>query len=250
MSRAYSADLAYIHNEGFAASIPQAKAHLLELIKPRTKLAGSRERRKPLVVDLGCGSGIWARELLRAGYDVLGIDISEPMIRLARKNAPGGHFVKGSIRNFQLPDCDAVSALGEVITYCFDPNLTRGELRRLFARVHAALSPGGLFILDFAGPGRAGPAGVREGFSLGSDWAVLFRVKEDRRRRELRRTITSFCRVGELYRRTQEVHKQRLYTPLEVGRQLRQAGFEVKRLEGYGRSGFPGGVTGYAARKM
>ncbi len=25
-----------------------------------------------LVVDLGCGTGIWARELIRAGYSVLG----------------------------------------------------------------------------------------------------------------------------------------------------------------------------------
>jgi predicted TPR repeat methyltransferase len=29
------------------------------------------------VIDLGCGSGLWARGFVDAGYRVLGIDISE-----------------------------------------------------------------------------------------------------------------------------------------------------------------------------
>ena len=66
-----------------------------------------------LVIDLGCGSGIWARELSRAGYDVLGIDISPAMIEIARKRAPQGEFRAESLLKAKLPECDAVTSLGD-----------------------------------------------------------------------------------------------------------------------------------------
>ena len=45
-----------------------------------------------LVVDLGCGSGRFAAALGEAGYQVLGVDLSPAMIRLAKKRAPGARF--------------------------------------------------------------------------------------------------------------------------------------------------------------
>lgn len=249
MSRAYSADLAYIHHEGYSDFIRQATPHLLKLLSRPATNKGQSFVQKRLVVDLGCGSGVWARELLRAGFDVLGIDVSDAMIRLARKNAPGARFIRRSFRNFRLPPCYAVTALGEVINYLFDPGVDRNEVRRFFARVGAALRPGGFFILDVAGPGRGGPTGRREGFSIGRDWAIVFRAEEDRRRWKLTRTITSFRKVGKLYRRTDEIHEQRLYTAKEITGQLRWAGFQVQRLPGYGGSRFPEGLAGFIATK-
>jgi predicted TPR repeat methyltransferase len=37
-----------------------------------------------LIVELGCGSGLTAEVLHQAGYQVLGIDISEAMIAIAQ----------------------------------------------------------------------------------------------------------------------------------------------------------------------
>jgi len=73
----YGADLAYIHDAGFGDFARKSAPGLLAILRQ----AGIRGG---LVVDLGCGSGIWAAELTRRGYDVLGIDISRAMIRLAR----------------------------------------------------------------------------------------------------------------------------------------------------------------------
>ena len=50
--------------------------------------------------DLGCGSGIWAKELAAAGYRVLGIDLSEAMIAIANRAVEIGEFV--STRNHTL----------------------------------------------------------------------------------------------------------------------------------------------------
>lgn len=44
------------------------------------------------VLDAGCGSGLYAAELLSRGAEVVGVDESEKLIRLARRRAPGAEF--------------------------------------------------------------------------------------------------------------------------------------------------------------
>lgn len=44
------------------------------------------------ILDIGCGSGLKSRAIIDKGLKVVGIDISEKMIKLARKNAPEGIF--------------------------------------------------------------------------------------------------------------------------------------------------------------
>jgi len=53
------------------------------------------------ILDVGCGPGNHAAYLysLNQGYKITGIDLSDKMIELAKKNAPGCHFIKGDIRN-------------------------------------------------------------------------------------------------------------------------------------------------------
>lgn len=49
--------------------------------------AGSR------VLDVGCGTGVpTARQLIDAGHEVLGVDISPEMIRIAEREVPEGEF--------------------------------------------------------------------------------------------------------------------------------------------------------------
>src|SRR5436305_1060377 len=103
--KAYAPDLAYIHDTGFTRFIRTATPGLLRILR-RNGIRGG------LVVDAGCGSGIWARELADRGYEVLGIDISAAMIRLARRHAPAARFQVGSFLSVPLPPCDAVTSLG------------------------------------------------------------------------------------------------------------------------------------------
>lgn len=54
------------------------------------------ERRKwkteGIVVDLGCGSGIWTTALADSGYEVVGVDISPAMIEIACQRVPEARF--------------------------------------------------------------------------------------------------------------------------------------------------------------
>ncbi len=67
-----------------------------------------------LVIDLGCGSGILSHAIYQAGYDVLGVDISEAMIAIARQRVPRGEFRVESLLTAKLPPSVAIAAVGEV----------------------------------------------------------------------------------------------------------------------------------------
>jgi SAM-dependent methyltransferase len=237
---AYKDDLAYIHDVGFGDYARNSATGLLEILRQAGITTG-------LVVDLGCGSGLWARELAGAGYDVLGIDISAAMIDIARKRVPHAEFQIASLLKAKLPQCAAVTSLGECFNYLFDKSNSVSQLRRLFRRVFAALNAGGLLIFDIAEPGRGN--GPRRKHIEGPDWAVLIEVDEDTRTSRLTRRITSFRKVGELYTRDEEVHRLQLYKRSEVAKELRDVGFRVRTVRAYGDQPMIDGCVGFVARK-
>ncbi|MGH9628927.1 MAG: class I SAM-dependent DNA methyltransferase [Bryobacteraceae bacterium] len=242
----YGEDLAYIHDAGFGGFALNSAPGLLQILRRNGIHEG-------LVVDLGCGSGIWLRQLGFAGYDALGVDVSSAMIRLARKKAPRATLVTGSLADVELPRCAAVTSIGECVSYTFAADSAGKDLFRFFRRVHRALLRGGVFVFDFAKAGRE-PGGMpQKSYWSGDGWTVLVEKRveasEDRAGRVLTRRITSFRRIGKLYRRTEETHHLRLYQTGELEALLRRAGFEVERLSGFGRVRFRSGHGGMLARK-
>ncbi len=241
MEEAYRDDLAYIHDAGYGGFARSAGALLLGELR-RTVGRG-------LVIDLGCGSGILSEALSAGGFDVLGIDLSPSMIALARKRVPAGVFQVGSVLSAELPPCVAIAAIGEVLNYLFDDAHNPEAVRQVLGRAFASLIPGGLLLFDIAGPGRVPEPGPKRLWAEGDDWAALVHIEEDRQQQLLTRHITSFRKVGELYRRDHEVHRQRLLPRDVVATWLREIGFEAQMLDGYGPVPFPPGDVGFLARK-
>jgi SAM-dependent methyltransferase len=222
----YKDDLAYTHDAGFLWFANGAAPGLLALLRRNAVGDG-------LVVDLGCGSGAWAHVLTEAGYNVLGIDYSAAMIALAKKRAPKATVRRGSYLDVRLPHCDAVTSIGECLNYLFDRD-AKADLTPLFRRVHDALRPGGVFIFDVVGPGQVRGGTAVQRHRLGDDWAVFVKVEEDAERRVLTRRITTFRRIGKLYRRGEEVHRLRLYEGRELADRLERVGFGVRTLRRFG----------------
>jgi SAM-dependent methyltransferase len=238
----YGDDLAYIHDAGHGDFARSAAPGLLKFLHNRGITAG-------LVIDLGCGTGIWAKELVRAGYAVLGLDISPSMIALARKRVPAAQFRTESLLTATLPECVAVTSIGECFNYLFDAANCLELLARLFRRIHEALQPGGLLVFDILEPGCLRGTGLQRRFREGRDWAVLSEIEADRKRARLTRRITTFRRVGKLYRRGNEIHRQQLYRGSEIAEELRRAGFGITRLRGYGQLRFRASHIGFLAVK-
>lgn len=231
MTSAYDEDLAYIHDRGFGGLAEAAARRVVELLG-----------RPSFVVELGCGSGASSRLLTEAGHDVLGIDASEAMLALARRNAPAATVRHGCLPDVEIPPCDAVTAIGEVLNY------VEGDAGELVRRVHTALRPGGVFVLDVAGPGRVPGDGPERRWTASDDWAVL--VEAEEAAGTLTRRITTFRDAGGgLHRRATVVHRQRLYPASEVLTLLRAAGFRARTLRGYGGRPVAPGHRAFVARR-
>ncbi len=97
-------------------------------------------------VDLGCGPGLYAKELGMQGFAVTGIDRSEGSICYARELNAGlqGIFVNASyLQPFGEGRFDAAIMVSR------DYGVLSPEDRRRFLKnVHTALKPGGYFALD------------------------------------------------------------------------------------------------------
>lgn len=239
----YGEDLAYINDAGFSDFTEGTAPGVLAILKR----AGVRTG---LVVDLGCGSGRWAKALGEAGYEVIGVDLSPSMIRLARQRAPRARFETGSLLSTKLPACDAVTAIGEIVNYQFDPKHSRAALTRLFRRIHAALRPGGLFIFDIAGPDRV-PAEVPARYwKEGEDWSLHVEVDGNAHSRWMTRKSVCFRKNATgRYRRTEETHRLRLLDAGEIVAELTSIGFRAASQSGYGRFRLYPGMRAVVARK-
>ena len=201
------------------------------------------------MVDLGCGSGLTARRLTDAGYDVIGVDISDEMVALARSNAPNATFVTDSLFRFEIPPCVAVTAIGESINYAIDDSTTRDDVAGFVERVFDALLPGGLAMLDAAGPGRIEPGVCNDARFEGEGWALFVRTEGSADGRSMTRETMLFRQAGELWRRTDERHHLDLFSPEDVTEQLLIAGFDVVVMSGYEHLTFPEGWNGFLGRK-
>ncbi|PLZ86754.1 SAM-dependent methyltransferase [Fischerella muscicola CCMEE 5323] len=241
MLAGYQEDLAYIHDVGFGAFSSESAPGLLEILH-------QKGINKGLVVDLGCGSGIWAKALTQAGYDVLGIDISDAFIDLARKKAPKANFQKASFLRVTLPKCDAVTSIGECLNYQFDQH-SLGEIQKLFAHIYESLKPGSVFILDIAELGYVSGMNPQKTYSQGQDWAILLEKEEDQKTHQLTRKMTIFRKIGNLYRRSEELHRVQLYKGSEILQQLQRVGFQVRVIHGYGEFKFSQAQVGFIATK-
>src|SRR5205085_1935385 len=160
------------HHEGFGDLARHAAAALLDALGDAGQTGG-------LVVDLGSGSGILARLVTDVGFDVLGIDISADMVRLASAHAPGARFLHGPLLDADIPPCLAVTAVGEVLNYAFDVRTDLNQMTSLLRRIQVSLRPGGVLLFDVAGPGRAGPTRRRESSSATDNWTIRALAEED-----------------------------------------------------------------------
>ncbi|MHA2249864.1 MAG: class I SAM-dependent methyltransferase [Candidatus Kariarchaeaceae archaeon] len=100
------------------------------------------------ILDIGCGTGIpFTRYLVNKGFQVVGLDVSEKMLDLARRNVPSGDYRNRSMTEMQFEQVfDAVVASYSML-------LLNVELFTIAAkRIAKALKTRGLFYLSLNEP--------------------------------------------------------------------------------------------------
>ncbi|MEU5522456.1 methyltransferase domain-containing protein [Streptomyces sp. NPDC047860] len=133
---AIAEDYAALFHDALAAT-PLDRAQLAGF----AELVGSGGR----VADLGCGPGRVTARLASLGLSVFGLDLSEAMLAIARRENPGLRFEQGSMQQLDLPD----GALDGVVSYYSTIHTPQHELPPIYAEFRRVLAPGGHLLLAF-----------------------------------------------------------------------------------------------------
>ncbi|UQU61398.1 methyltransferase domain-containing protein [Couchioplanes caeruleus] len=92
------------------------------------------------VLDLGCGTGVPTAQVFSgSGRRVVGVDVSEGMLRLAREQVPAAEFRRADIR--ELPD--DLGPFGAVTAFFSLLMLSRADIETTLGRIPGWLQPGG-----------------------------------------------------------------------------------------------------------
>jgi SAM-dependent methyltransferase len=175
------------------------------------------------VLDLCCGTGLLAAELIARGYAVVGVDASDAMLALARTRLGAD----AELSRMTLPDLTAEGVFdAAVCTFDGLNYLTPDELGLTMAAVAQRLRPSGWLVfdlhtdqmLDFTS---SNP--VVAGQSAGNDFVISSVIDPGARACDTRIEITRprdghpFC----------EQHRQYFHTDSDVLASLQDGGFEV-----------------------
>lgn len=218
----------------FMDNVPYDKwaKYLHSLLKANgVKISKRQDAAAPIVCELGCGTGNMTRRLHALGYDMIGIDISEEMLQIAREKEPEGDdsilYLCQDMCEFELyGTVAAVVSLCDSINYVTDEK----DLQQVFKLVNNYLDPGGVFIFDLHTPyyySRVlGEQTICENRDEGSFiWENYYDA--DTKINEFDMTIYYDTKGDGTYVRCEETHYQRAYSMTEIKRLLCRAGLEL-----------------------
>lgn len=185
--------------------------------------------RGAMVLDLACGTGRHAIELVRRGYQVAGYDLSLPMLARAAEEAEERgqtlNFVQGDMRDMVYEEMfDGIYSWNTSFGF-----FEEEKNAQVIARVHRALKKGGQFLLDVVNRdfiGRQAPSLV---WFEGDGCICMDEMSIDWITSRMRVKRTMMLDDG----RTREIeYSLRLYALHELGRLLHEHGFRVAEVSG------------------
>ena len=175
------------------------------------------------VMDLCCGTGQLAAVLSAKGYATTGVDGSEGMVEIARKNAPDVAFFVQDARNISLNrQFSAVFSTFDSLNHV----MSLDELEQVFRNVHVVLEDGGYFEFDL-NMEEAYLQRWRGSFGIVEDDHVcVARSSRDEKEMIGKMDLTVFESVATGWMRTDVSLLQRWYRESDIRERLSSAGFE------------------------
>jgi ubiquinone/menaquinone biosynthesis C-methylase UbiE len=99
------------------------------------------------IVDLGCGQGVFSRELARAGAEVTGIDAAESLIKAAKNRSTGIKYFVADAADLRLFNNESFDAAA-----CIMALQNMEPLGRVIGEAARLLKPGGRLLLVMSHP--------------------------------------------------------------------------------------------------
>ncbi|MGC4045194.1 MAG: class I SAM-dependent methyltransferase [Armatimonas sp.] len=197
-----------------------------------------RGREPKSALDVACGTGIATHLLVLRGYaPVVGVDLSESMIQVAKTKATAGGWEESaeflvqdaSVLDLAGRQFDLVISLFDSFNYILEPE----RLQAAFRRIYAHTAPGGIFAFDMNSV-----FALRENLftqreldgPVKHDWVSTYDPE------------TGLCHVSMAFwvvdsetgeeRHFTETHWQRAYLQTDICNWLTEAGFEKTEVFG------------------
>lgn len=183
-----------------------------------------------LVLDLGCGTGSFCIEMVKRGYEMIGVDISCEMLSCARKKCDQEGvdilFLNQDMRNLKLhAKVDAVVCLMDSINYLTETK----DVLKLFRLVENYLKPSGLFIFDINTDYKFETVLANNVYySIEEEIAYIWQNNFDKNKKVCEFDLTFFVKdKNNFYRRFDEVHFERSYSIDELTLLVTRAGLQL-----------------------
>ncbi len=184
---------------------------------------------KGLLLDLGCGTGSMTRRMAKKGYDMVGIDLSEDMLSIAREanmeDESSILYLCQDIREFEL-----YGTVSGIYSVCDTMNyiITEEDLIKTFTLANNYLDKNGLFIFDIDTPYAYEKVLGDRTIAEDRDEASFIwenRYYKDDMINEI--YLSLFIQEDNgLYRKYEETHYRRAYSLEKIRELLEEAGME------------------------
>ena len=201
-----------------------------------------------IVCELGCGTGKMTRRLRDMGYDMIGVDISQDMLRIAMEQEAALKksdilYLNQDMRAFEL-----YGTVAAVVSVCDSMNYIteKEDLLTTFKLVKNYLDPGGVFIFDMNTPyyykKKLGEQTICENRDEGSfiwenyydpdtkinEFDITIYIRRDNNEVSAKKTKKAVEQepMNDIYSRFEETHFQRAYSITEVKKLLKIAGLK------------------------
>ncbi len=177
------------------------------------------------ILEIGCGTGNLTKHLVDMGFKVVGLDVSEEMVKVAKRKLPKVEFLVADVREFSLDErFDAIISTFDSLNNILEDD----DMVTAFINVRRHLREGGVFIFDLNTP-----------YAMQTIWneAVFVKIlkngvysvwrSEYLGDSKSKLNLTLFVPYGEnLYRKVEEFYVERGYSPAQVKTFLTKAGFK------------------------
>ena len=180
-------------------------------------------------IDAACGSGTITRELKRIGYDVLGVDISEEMLKTAKEIT-----IKERLNvQYLKQDITALKTFNKVgFITCINDGLNyvkSKDLLKTFKSFNKCLLKGGVLVFDVSTEYKM--QNVLDGQMYGDngeDVSYMWMSDFNKQDKKLTISLTFFEKDGKVYNRYDEEQVQYAHSVLDIEEALKCAGFTIK----------------------
>lgn len=221
-------DFAYVYDALMGdVNYPRRSEYLLNLFK-------KFDKKPSLLLDVACGTGGFSIELAKKGIEVIGTDMSEDMLSIAReKTAEEGLDILYLCQSAEELDLygtvDGAICCMDSINHITDI----GALETALQKISLFLEPERLFIFDVNTTYKQEKILANNTFVLDEeDVYCVWQNEFDPEHRITNISLDFFTKEDDIYVRSGEEFSEKAYTNEELGVLLKKAGFKVEAVFG------------------